>query len=341
MEALETAISYWYEVLEAYQQQSRAGATLAIPTAEEAEFTAHLQELLDDAYRLQEQGDQLFHDEVADLRELDEFQDTFPGLDTLPLYKDALKKLEEEGGIPHRCLRTEMVHCNSDTEYLSKLHCVRLAFQYLFLDHSTWQWCADAGRQVLVDLLLFADKDPKDFLVAYEEMLEFLQELKHWEDVEKELSLKGVKAMTFFDVVMDYILMDAFDDLDNPPSSVTAVIQNRWLSNGFKETALATAVWSVLKAKRRMLKYPYGFMAHFYSISEHMSPLMAWGFLGPDEKLREVCYYFRDQVMGLLQDIFSFNKSRYTVVGELASDIFTHIKTRVDNISEKLSMTPG
>lgn len=51
-----------------------------------------------------------------------------------------------------------MVHCNSDTEYLSKLHCVRLAFQYLFLDHSTWQWFADAGRQVLVDLLLFADK---------------------------------------------------------------------------------------------------------------------------------------------------------------------------------------
>lgn len=132
--------------------------------------------------------------------------------------------------------------------------------------------------------------------------------------------------------------------------------------------ALATAVWSVLKAKRRMLKYPYGFMSHFYSISEHMSPLMAWGFLGPDEKLREVCYYFRvslfyckfsgqhgylehvflivhfslqDQVMGLLGDIFSFNKSRYTVVGELASDIFTHIKTRVDNISEKLSVPPG
>lgn len=65
MEALETAISYWYEVLEAYQQQSRPGGTLAIPSAEEAEFTAHLQELLDDAYRLQEQGDQLFHDEVS------------------------------------------------------------------------------------------------------------------------------------------------------------------------------------------------------------------------------------------------------------------------------------
>lgn len=42
-----------------------------------------------------------FSFQVADLRDLDEFQDTFPGLDTLPLYKDALKKLEEEG-IPYR-----------------------------------------------------------------------------------------------------------------------------------------------------------------------------------------------------------------------------------------------
>ncbi len=42
--------------------------------------------------------------------------------------------------------------------------------------------------------------------------------------------------LTFYDVVIDFILFDAFDDLENPPSSVTAVVQNRWLSNGFKET---------------------------------------------------------------------------------------------------------
>lgn len=45
-----------------------------------------------------------------------------------------------------------------------------------------------------------------------------------------------VKCMTFYDIVLDFILMDAFDDLENPPSSVIAVIQNRWLSNSFKET---------------------------------------------------------------------------------------------------------
>lgn len=57
--------------------------------------------------------------------------------------------------------------------------------------------------------------------------------------------------------------------------------------------ALYTAVWSVLKAKRRMLKFPEGFMAHFYGISEQLSPLLAWGFLGPDERLRDICLFFK------------------------------------------------
>lgn len=42
--------------------------------------------------------------------------------------------------------------------------------------------------------------------------------------------------MTFFDIVLDFILMDAFEDLENPPSSVLAVLRNRWLSDSFKET---------------------------------------------------------------------------------------------------------
>lgn len=63
-----------------------------------------------------------------------------------------------------------------------------------------------------------------------------------------------VKCFTLYDVVLDWILMDAFDDLCNPPASVVSVVQNRWLSDGLKETAISTAVWSILKAKRRLLK---------------------------------------------------------------------------------------
>ena len=51
-----------------------------------------------------------------------------------------------------------------------------------------------------------------------------------------DVYLLQVKSFTFYDIVLDFILMDAFDDLANPPSSVITVVQNRWLSNGFKET---------------------------------------------------------------------------------------------------------
>ncbi|XP_060516605.1 mitoguardin [Cylas formicarius] len=368
MEALETCIGYWEDALAIYRSKDGdGGGPPAMLSAEEAGFCRDLQLLLDSAIELQENSEMLFLDErsvlfrpdsgraaetvdadlsggesfasaqdqVADLKEFEEFQDYFPDLEAYPLYQIALSQLEN-GGIPCRTLRTEVVRCGSDGEYLAKLHCLRLAFQQLLRDPANYIWFADAGRQMLADLMLCADKDPKDFLIGYEEMLQYIQEPKNWRELEEELSTKGVKALTFYDVVLDYILMDAFEDLDSPPSSVMAVIQNRWLSNSFKETALTTAVWSVLKAKRRRLKFPCGFMAHFYTISEQLSPLLAWGFLGSDDSLKETCAYFKEQVIGFLTDIFNFQKCRFTTVDVLASDVLGILKIRVDNICQRL-----
>lgn len=67
-------------------------------------------------------------------------------------------------------------------------------------------------------------------------MLSWAKIDSHWKEAEIELSARGVKKMTFYDIVLDYILIDAFEDLESPPTSVIAVIQNRWLSKGFKET---------------------------------------------------------------------------------------------------------
>lgn len=94
---------------------------------------------------------------MADLREFEEFAEVFTDCSSFPLYQAAIRQFEESG-IPYRCLRTEMVRCSSDLEYLCKLHCIRLAFRYIFKDSNTWQWFADSGRQVLTDLLLYADK---------------------------------------------------------------------------------------------------------------------------------------------------------------------------------------
>uniref|UniRef100_A0A1I8MBU1 Mitoguardin n=1 Tax=Musca domestica TaxID=7370 RepID=A0A1I8MBU1_MUSDO len=273
-------------------------------------------------------------DQVADMREFESFAET--EFEEYPLYQTALKQ-HEETAIPYRTLRTELVHCSNDTEYLAKLHCVRLAFQYLFKDPAIGQWVIDTGRQILTDLLCLGDKDTKEFLVGYEDMVNYLQNPNNWDEIQRELESRNVKAMTFYDICLDFIILDSFRDLDTPPASVIAVVQNRFLSNGFKETALTTAVWSVLKAKKRMLKFPEGFMAHFYVISEQLSPLMAWGFFGPDENLKDICHYFRDQMLGFLADIFSFQKSRYTTLEDFAHDVLDHMKTRVNNISIKFS----
>ncbi|CAH1105664.1 unnamed protein product [Psylliodes chrysocephalus] len=371
MEALETCIGYWEDALAAYRNTTKDGsAPFAVLGPEETAFCKDIQQLLEYAIELQENSEMLFLDEmsilfrsesgvkegtvkdvdlsggesfasaqdmVADLREFEEFSEYFPDLESYQLYQSALRQVEN-GGIPCRTLRTEAVKCGTDGEYLAKLHCLRLAFQHMLRDRMTYVWFVDAGRQVLADLLLYADKDPKEFLIGYEEMIKFSQDAQNWEDLQEELSARGIKALTFYDIVLDYILLDAFEDLSNPPSSVTAVIQNRWLSKGFKETALTTAVWSVLKAKKRKLRFPDGFMSHFYTISEQLTPLLAWGFLGSDELLRDSCVYFKEQVMEFLADIFSFHKCKYTTVEKLSEDVFSLLKMRVENICQRLSV---
>lgn len=199
-------------------------------------------------------------DQVADLREFEEFSSLPAEMHMYPLYESAVRHLEDTP-IPYRAMRTEMLNCANDIDYLAKLHCIRLAFQYLFKvwfrnhahsalqyksnailtndnpqDPHTRQWIADMGRQILTDILLLGDKDPKDFLVGYEDMMLFVQDPNNWLAIEQELQLRNVKSMTFYDVVLDFIILDAFSDLAGPPASVTAVVQNRFLSNGFKET---------------------------------------------------------------------------------------------------------
>ncbi|CAB3230712.1 unnamed protein product [Arctia plantaginis] len=398
MEALETSINYWEDALAAFSLGARGGVsgTLALTSPEEAEFCREIQELLQNAYLLQERCELLFldqrsvlfrsesgggggggvvgggeggeamagrrvrllsthtgsshtrrehhssiesfasaEDQVADLRDFDDLTEALPELENFELYQAAVKHFEN--GIPYRTLRTEVVQCSSDSEFLCKLHCLRQAFTQVFRDAAVWAWFVDAGRQVLTDLLLFADKEPKEFLVAYEEMVSWATDGSNWATIESELTTKGVKALTFYDVVLDYILLDAFEDLASPPSSVLAVVRNRWLSDGFKESALTTAVWSVIKAKRRYLQYPDGFMAHFYSISEHLLPVLVWGFLGPNERLRDVCESFQSEIVGFIADLFNFQKSRYTNVDDLSVDILQHARLRCANITDKLA----
>ncbi|XP_061208790.1 mitoguardin 2 isoform X5 [Neopsephotus bourkii] len=235
-------------------------------------------------------------------------------------YEEALQ-LVKEGKVACRTLRTELLGCYSDQDFLAKLHCVRQAFQELLEDESNQLFFGEVGKQMVIGLMTKAEKNPKAFLESYEEMLHYALKQETWPTTQLELEGRGVVCMSFFDIVLDFILMDAFEDLENPPSSVLAVLRNRWLSDSFKETALATACWSVLKAKRRLLMVPDGFISHFYSVSEHVSPVLAFGFLGPKQQLSEVCSFFKHQIVQYLKDMFDLDNVRYTTVQSLAEDI--------------------
>ncbi|XP_012530749.1 mitoguardin isoform X1 [Monomorium pharaonis] len=276
-------------------------------------------------------------DGVADLREFEEFSELFPHFERQKLYHAALKQYEDKG-IPCRRLHTELVKCGSDVEYLAKVYCLRQAYTKLFNLPTAAAYIMDVGRQIISDLIMYADRDPKDYLMYYERMMEFLQEPRNHSIMEEELAARGVKCMNFYDVLIDFILLDAFEDVEKPPPPVRAIVQNRWVSASFRETAIGTALWSLLASKRRMLKYQEGFLAHFYSISEQISPMFIWGFLGSEESLRSACHYFREQVIEFLVDIFNFFKVRYTTVDDLAADILREMKLRADNINQRLSL---
>lgn len=266
---------------------------------------------------------------AAELFETFSLEDSFHLLKPAALYEEALS-LVKDGDVACRSLRTELLECYSDQDFLAKLHCVRQAFQVLLLDETHRMFFMETGKQMISGLLVKANKSPKAFLESYEDMLQYTQREETWPVSKMELEGRGVVCMNFFDIVLDFILMDAFEDLECPPSSVVAVLRNRWLSDSFKETALATACWSVLKAKRRLLMVPDGFIAHFYVISEHVSPVLAFGFLGPQQHLSEVCTIFKQQIVQYLKDMFDHDKVRFTSVLSLAEDILRLSHRRAD-----------
>uniref|UniRef100_A0A3B3ZMS6 Mitoguardin 2 n=1 Tax=Periophthalmus magnuspinnatus TaxID=409849 RepID=A0A3B3ZMS6_9GOBI len=227
------------------------------------------------------------------------------------LYEEALS-LVREGKVAFRSLRTELLECYSDQDFLAKLHCVRQAFQMLLLDETHRTFFMETGKQMIAGLMVKANKSPKAFLESYEDMLLYTKREETWPITKMELEGRGVVCMNFFDIVLDFILMDAFEDLENPPSSVVAVLRNRWLSDSFKETALATACWSVLKAKRRLLMVSCSkFVFLFFFIYGFML------FLIPSLSI----WIFRQQIVQYLKDMFDHDKVRFTSANCLSEDI--------------------
>ncbi|XP_072015769.1 mitoguardin 2-like [Amphiura filiformis] len=292
--------------------------------------------------RLSDSDNDSTTDSFVSATELAELEEMASGLESptlnrkQDLYERALQAAQE-GGIQCRRKRTKMLRCRSDEDFLAKVHCVRQAMAILLQDATILEWFISMGKGIIGDVLFKANYDAEEFGETFDDLMKYCRASESWQEIEAELRGRGVQFMSFYDIVLDFLLLDAFDDLESPPTSVTCITQNRWLSNRVKETALSTAVWSVLAAKRRMLQNPNGFLAKVYNISYHVTPALAWGFLGSDPDLLQLMNFFRDHVLGFSRDMFSLRKCRYTTVPELADDILNLARNYSDAASEKLS----
>lgn len=248
------------------------------------------------------------------------------------LYSIALVELDQ-GNVSCRSIRTQMVGCETDSEFLAKVHCLRLAFDHIFAEPQRRKWVTETSKTVCSGLLERLGGSTDSFSTSFDNMMEFLTQTSARSIMCEELGPRGVKCINFYDVVLDLLFLDSFEQLEKPPNSLLSVINNRWLSNGFKRTALESAVWTLLLAKRKLLKRSDGFIAHFYSIIGDASPALAWGFLGPDEEMREACNDFKDKLLLAVRNMFSFAHVRYTTVAELADDVFGLQKQLVRNLT--------
>uniref|UniRef100_A0A8C6WBE3 Mitoguardin 1 n=1 Tax=Nannospalax galili TaxID=1026970 RepID=A0A8C6WBE3_NANGA len=320
MELFEEALRRWEQALTFRSRQAEDEACSSIKLgagdaiAEESvddiistEFIHKLEALLQRAYRLQE-----------------EFEATLGGSDPNSLANDTDKDTDVNirGSMADFGLR--------DTLDMEPTEFFTSAAEVILSEAATRTFLAESGRQILSALIVRAQKNPKKFEDVFDEMIYFLEQTDHWDSTEMEFAARGVKNLNFYDVVLDFILMDSFEDLENPPTSIQNVVNNRWLNSSFKETAVVSSCWSVLRQKRQQMKISDGFFAHFYAICEHISPVLAWGFLGPRNSLYDLCCFFKNQVLFFLKDIFDFEKVRYSSIETLAEDLLQLLIRRTE-----------
>lgn len=264
------------------------------------------------------------------------FFDVEPNLHFFKIYQDQLAILDS---IPMpRNDRTNQMLCESQDEFLAKVSCLRNAFQDIIYDNENCFFFINSGKEILKFFLAHSPNDLENCLNAYDELLDYVADESNHEDIQKEISMRKIPVLSFYDLVVDYIILESLDDLENPPAVVSSIVSNTWVSSKFRQSACQSAVSTALKYKRSQLKSPNGFFAYFYSVLDFLSPTLAWGFLGTDEELQMRCEFLKESLLGLCRDYFSFDRVRYTSYDDLKSDIMTATRERYWELTDRLSI---
>jgi hypothetical protein len=166
---------------------------------------------------------------------LDEVPAPFSLPSSLQLYHTGLQHAMQ-GQVIARTLRTKELGCSGDLDFLAKLYCVRLAFDELTADAGNRLDFQQMGREIMSNFLTATGSDPALFCERFDGLLSVLAEEESRRLAKLELRERRVVVMNLYDVALDFVLLDAFSDLEHPPSSVVAVLQNSWITDGMKKS---------------------------------------------------------------------------------------------------------
>ena len=112
------------------------------------------------------------------------------------------------------------------------MHCARQGLDVVLRDQTLLEEIKVPFLHVLDGLLIRGGLNPKETqenLKGFEDYLLSEAKRDNMATVTEELVSRGIPVMSFYDVVFDYLLFDAWDVTDSPPAAVTYTIQNSWV----------------------------------------------------------------------------------------------------------------
>uniref|UniRef100_A0AC35U2D5 Mitoguardin n=1 Tax=Rhabditophanes sp. KR3021 TaxID=114890 RepID=A0AC35U2D5_9BILA len=252
-------------------------------------------------------------------------------------YNEGLEATKR-GEVLFRKNRTDFLKTKDVEDFSAKLYCIRKSCTILMEDESKRLWLTNTGRNILGGILRQDTKDPSDLYDAFDAMMALLKEPKCYENMYEELKLRKIPVINLWDVLLDYIVLDAFEDLRKPPSAFMALVKNPFFSNKTKESSINALIYSLVKAKKIRLTQQYGFISHFYDISLAISPSLAMGLLGiSTQEFSDLCTFFKEHVFTLLINMFSLKCVRYTDPTILSEDIWNLLVKHMEIIQNRVT----
>lgn len=89
-------------------------------------------------------------------------------------------------------VRTKLLCCQDDLDFLAKVHCVRLAFDDLVQSSAHRNYFIEVGRNVVGGFLTDTNQDPDRFVKRFNKLTAYMEEDENWEQARRELTSRKV-----------------------------------------------------------------------------------------------------------------------------------------------------